>query len=598
MGCFLSLFDRKTTHVHRATSFTTAHSNGIARVPRLDLSTVSENRTRKRRRHKAGGQDDIDGDLVMRLRPPPPPPRSTTPRSPTPERTFLSPRPLPTCPPTPLGERPSLVVQYVEDLEPVMQEVPDEIPVCTAASTNHSNTVSISNVSVYGNSTRDLTQPYGLKKTWSSRNDDLLIEELDTEVEDHSRLSKTRHTFGKEERINPIATDILLPRIKGDAPVSKITVENQKLFENQAKSKDFTGNENIPAEHLGEPENKLMSTMTPKTVLQGSTPGIPNVRSLANGRSGSKRLPINDNDVSNAYLNVYKEEIIKPQSDLTAMNSTIQDRIGEQTADEHSKIASVMLTNKTETKSVPSGTLYESELKRSRESRKRKRGPKRSKPDYTPRPQEVSKIRHTGHSIELNGKSRIRRDSAKTGSTLTLDGKMSLGSNDSLYSFDIEKFNKENDQANQTYSYVRTGTTPINFKGLTDDDKANIIDIEDDDFNDSGDDSWLESKPSEEKFDAFYGMKPYTVLGSTNLNDSDRRRSDSPASGPSTNALSTKQKLLYSRFNRRPYSETVLPSNNRPPLPPGKDIKIRPASETQRKTQTFSRYFASDFDVR
>ena len=71
-------------------------------------------------------------------------------------------------------------------------------------------------------------------------------------------------------------------------------------------------------------------------------------------------------------------------------------------------------------------------------------------------------------------------------------------------------------------------------------------------------------------------------------------------SGSSTSDINTKQKLLYSKYERRPYSESVLRLAGRPPLPPDTSLHVnvnRPVSEKVRRAQACSRYFTPDMDL-
>ena len=69
-------------------------------------------------------------------------------------------------------------------------------------------------------------------------------------------------------------------------------------------------------------------------------------------------------------------------------------------------------------------------------------------------------------------------------------------------------------------------------------------------------------------------------------------------SGSSTSDINTKQKLLYSKYERRPYSESVLRLAGRPPLPPDTSSNVnRPVSEKVRRAQAYSRYFTPDLDL-
>ncbi|KAH3777316.1 hypothetical protein DPMN_178756 [Dreissena polymorpha] len=175
-----------------------------------------------------------------------------------------------------------------------------------------------------------------------------------------------------------------------------------------------------------------------------------------------------------------------------------------------------------------------------------------------------------------------------------------FGSTDTLHIFDMDGTDAGAPYELQLYPHLQTRVTPISFNGLADDYPKGIIDLEDTDHQagNGSDDSWLDANKF--TFDAWYGMKPYNVMGSSSRKDSDAHvpNSDPVASGPTSSSLQTKQKLLYSRFARRPQSDSVLRMRGRPPLPPGNDVHLRPTSETQRKIQTFCRNFASDLDIR
>ena len=68
--------------------------------------------------------------------------------------------------------------------------------------------------------------------------------------------------------------------------------------------------------------------------------------------------------------------------------------------------------------------------------------------------------------------------------------------------------------------------------------------------------------------------------------------------GSSSSDIHTKQKLLNSKYERRPYSESVLRLAGRPPLPPDTSLIVaRPVSEKVRRAQAYSIFFTPDMDL-
>lgn len=222
-------------------------------------------------------------------------------------------------------------------------------------------------------------------------------------------------------------------------------------------------------------------------------------------------------------------------------------------------------------------------------SRKRKR---QRKPDSTTR-QSKSEVKDFDGFLKSNLSSNSRPVSRT--SLWTMNSKQ-LGSNDSLHSFRMEDTtdNVEANSVAQQYSYLNSNATPISFKTVTMEGPTDIIDIEDDDADFPSD-----TEQKSNVFDPWLGVKPYNVTGSSNPNDSYSSLHGRPLfeSGTSTSEIYTKQKLLYAKFARRPKSETILDVNGKPPLPPDVELRKRPASDTVRNTQYFSRYFSSDLDL-
>lgn len=176
-------------------------------------------------------------------------------------------------------------------------------------------------------------------------------------------------------------------------------------------------------------------------------------------------------------------------------------------------------------------------------------------------------------------------------------GQRALGSTDSLKSSRLDGEPVTGSEGHNQYSYLTCTTTPISYNSVMTDEATEIVDMEDD----TGEDDSL--KPSGQtkvnNFDAWLGIKPYNVISSSHQKDSDSSVNSRQmfAIGPSTSELNTKQKLLYAKYARRPKSESILDGRGKPPLPPTADLKRRPASDTMRKSQGFSRYFASDVDM-
>ena len=224
-----------------------------------------------------------------------------------------------------------------------------------------------------------------------------------------------------------------------------------------------------------------------------------------------------------------------------------------------------------------SQTLHERDLNN---SRKRKRDIK------------CRKGNHTGDDFDIFLKTNLTGNSkprvGSNTSTWAINSRQSFGSNDALNSMG------SNNTGRQQYSYLNIDSEPIHFKSKASD----LLDIEDvdngwDDVDDDVNDNVKET------FDAWCCVKPYTVIASSNVMDSDSSEHVRQvfSLGPSSTELNTKQKLLKAKCAQRPRSETSLDKSSKPPLPPDVILRRRPASDTGSRSQYFSRYFTSNVNM-
>ena len=212
--------------------------------------------------------------------------------------------------------------------------------------------------------------------------------------------------------------------------------------------------------------------------------------------------------------------------------------------------------------------LYQKELEKVRMNRKRKRFPRRN-PDDTPRvpkPNDTEAMGYLGSNVIFRDKQKSSRGS--TPMPFDLSSTESLRGNDSIFSenSDMTLLDKSNEfVADSVVFRDNTVERDIDIFSLDSVEEANNRFF------------------SDKKNDLIRGDLPF---------QSDLQ------SGSSTSDVYTKQKLLYSRFERRPYSETALRLAGRPPLPP-EDAKTvaRPVSEKVRRAQAYSRYFTPDVDL-
>lgn len=206
MGCIYSkkslaapAFSDRSSASTRVQHLRNNTSNGILRVPKLNLeqedSDVSEI-----------SQGHVNNHNNVRLLPPPPAPTSSP--------IEHTPRPEPTNPPTPEHDRPSMHVQYAEDLRPASPQqshminskhkhfntAADDIMKKRSRETlddKHRSSVSVSNVALKPNinGIRGAPMP----------NQDLSLEDLDTEMAEYNkiRLVYSRPVRPKSESFLP-----------------------------------------------------------------------------------------------------------------------------------------------------------------------------------------------------------------------------------------------------------------------------------------------------------------------------------------------------------------------------------------------------------
>lgn len=584
MGCLFSKKstvnkDARTSKTTRVQQLGNSTSNGIIRVAKIHVKKKDTNR-----------EDDVNSH-ELRMRPPPPaPPPSPPAFIETPRETTKSQREVtkPQKSGTPETPEEKQILQDAEDLEPVtpLTTGRSHTPFDDKQSTN--TRVSVSSVSVKTSAT-------GLNRPgWTA---DVSVEELDTDMDDFNKISGKRYSFRKGEKINPATTDILLPRRKEPSE--------------PANDKDDKMQSGVPTAGKAIRDDTPMpktAIMKPKLNLNKKPDGVPRlVLEDAEEESEDQKKENSKPEVVLTHLDVNNE---REENILTfdesidireVKNHDITTKAPKETQEEphvarHGDKAHTVSDIKFETTELPSDSksiptpknIYDKELQKERLKRKRKRD---RKPDSSKR---------RGHSVDRDGdvflegslKQTLKNRPGSAASTWTMDSKKSLGSTDTLHSFDLET---ETDRR-ERYSYLDTGTTPISFKSYVVDGNAEIIDLEDT-GGDPNDDSWLTDDRNEsrkdEKFDVWYGMKPYDVVTSVGRKDSGVVAA---ASGPSSSDTSTKHKLIYSRFARRPQSESVL-GNSRPPKPPANVLKTRPVSDTVRKSNQMNQYFTTDLDI-
>ena len=212
--------------------------------------------------------------------------------------------------------------------------------------------------------------------------------------------------------------------------------------------------------------------------------------------------------------------------------------------------------------------MYQKELEKVRMNRKRKRYPRRN-PDDTPRvpkPNDTEAMGYLGSNVIFRDKQKSSRGS--TPMPFDLSSTESLRGNDSMFSenSDMTLLDKSNEFVVDSVVF-----------------KDNTVEKDIDIFS-------LDSV--EEANNRFFSDKKNDLIRGDLPFQSDLQ------SGSSTSDVYTKQKLLYSRFERRPYSETALRLAGRPPLPPEDSKTVaRPVSEKVRRAQAYSRYFTPDVDL-
>lgn len=145
-----------------------SNSNGIVRVPK---NGPQNDQTRS----KSNDESNHESSCQLRMKPPPlaPPP--------SPPSSFESLNAEPTEPPTPEDKRPSLYVQYVEDLQPASPVPLRKVGSTSSTADKYSRSkVSISNVTLKSNVNGIRRAPMPMQ--------DLSIEELDTEMDETNKF--------------------------------------------------------------------------------------------------------------------------------------------------------------------------------------------------------------------------------------------------------------------------------------------------------------------------------------------------------------------------------------------------------------------------
>lgn len=397
----------------------------------------------------------------------------------------------------------------------------------------------------------------------------------------------------KEQRFNTSTTDSLLPSRRGTAVQMETKLRGNDAIQNVT----MVSRPPTPIPVYEKPKKMIKYKMTGNNnVFVEEDNAISNHSSDPAEQCDTDELTITELDVTNkrgeniVIFDIAKDEkyasSVADKGDscltlvpLTDKPGTISDIYFQTTQELHSESQCLPVPN----------TLYEKELEKSRLSRKRKRT-RNKKADYTPRLKHRDKTQDTVPERLLKRTLNIRPSSGT--STWTTDSKISFGSTDSLTIID-------SDMAKETktdrYSYINSGTIPINFKQFTPGANTELVDLEDEGEDINNDSLLTDEQDQTEQLDVWFGMKPYEVFTSTGERDTGVVKT--VASGPSSSECNTKQKLMYSRFARRPQSESVLRRAAKPPLPPGSELKIRPTSETVRRPHAFSKHFTTDLDI-
>lgn len=215
--------------------------------------------------------------------------------------------------------------------------------------------------------------------------------------------------------------------------------------------------------------------------------------------------------------------------------------------------------------------LYQKELERVRMNRKRKRKVQRRNPDNTPRvpkPGDTEAMGYLGSNVIFKNKQQHVTDSVMKSVDLSSTENLSEFGSESRLSTtsDLSSMDKANDLLPD---------------GVLFSDKTLTRDVD------------LYSLDSvEEKNNRFFTDKKNSMILADFSSPNDI------PTGSSSSDIHTKQKLLYSKYERRPYSESVLRLAGRPPLPPDLSSNVtRPVSEKVRRAQAYSRYFTPDMDL-
>ena len=215
--------------------------------------------------------------------------------------------------------------------------------------------------------------------------------------------------------------------------------------------------------------------------------------------------------------------------------------------------------------------LYQKELERVRMNRKRKRKVQRRNPDNTPRvpkPGDTEGMGYLGSNVIFKNKQQHVTDSVmKSGDLSSTENLSEFGSESRLSTTsDLSSMDKANDLLPDGVLYSdETLTRDVDLYSLD---------------------------SVEERNDRFFTDKRNSMLLA------DLSSPNGIPTGSSSSDIHTKQKLLYSKYERRPYSESVLRLAGRPPLPPDTSLNVaRPVSEKVRRAQAYSRYFTPDMDL-
>ena len=405
---------------------------------------------------------------------------------------------------------------------------------------------------------------------------------------------------GPTSKFNPVTTDILLPRRK-ETPPAQTT--QQRNIDNTAENKTTKDSapafvrKDTPYPGKGVPITKLEVMQKSKdhsVILEKDEMTNLNRKDLPSNQAKiinvTKTKP-NSNLLSRMSPSPIKQETLENKE--THLHRHMKDRPGT-LSDIHVHTDDMEIKSESHLVQMPK-TLYEQDLENTRLARKRKRTKNRQS-DYTPQQSDVGALNVKDNDVVVEGTLKSLKGRPDSGTSVwTMDSKKVFGSTDTLRSVGMEPWS---DSLADNYPHIKAGMTPVSFR--TFDESADIsLYMYIHNYGHLNNDSWLsDDQPAgkEQSFDEWYGVKPYKTVSSVGKRDTGVIKNNE--SGPSSSELSTKQKLIYSRFARRPQSESLPRMIKKPPLPPGTQLRTRPVSDTVRKpNHASSTFFTTDLDI-